>query len=89
MTNYYLHVPVYLYHFLLCLLSSNNVTFIFYFLLNIESETLLRAISKVDDVDYNLLENNCEHFAVWCKTGQMKSFQVRRGLSWLWHLYRL
>lgn len=25
---------------------------------------------------YNLITNNCEHFAVWCKTGKMKSFQV-------------
>ncbi len=42
-----------------------------------EPETILRAVSKVDDMDYNIFENNCEHFAVWCKTGKMKSFQVR------------
>ena len=43
----------------------------------VEPETLLKAISKVDDMDYHILDNNCEHFAVWCKTGRMKSFQVR------------
>lgn len=42
-----------------------------------EPETILKAISKVDDMDYHVLDNNCEHFAVWCKTGNMKSFQVR------------
>jgi hypothetical protein len=27
--------------------------------------------------DYDLLHNNCEHFAVWCKTGRPESSQVR------------
>lgn len=27
--------------------------------------------------EYNLFENNCEHFAVWCKTGIQDSSQVR------------
>lgn len=35
-----------------------------------------RAISRVGEADYHLLDNNCEHFAVWCKTGQPGSTQV-------------
>ena len=49
----------------------------------VEPETLLKAISKVDDMDYHILDNNCEHFAVWCKTGRMKSFQVRTTIEHL------
>jgi Lecithin retinol acyltransferase len=29
-----------------------------------------RAESRLGESEYNLLFNNCEHFAVWCKTGQ-------------------
>lgn len=35
-----------------------------------------RALSRVGEADYHLLDNNCEHFAVWCKTGQRCSTQV-------------
>ena len=27
---------------------------------------------------YNLVTNNCEHFAMWCKTGEAFSGQVMR-----------
>ena len=39
-------------------------------------ETVERARSRIGEHGYNLLLNNCEHFAVWCKTGVEKSEQV-------------
>ena len=35
-----------------------------------------RAINRLGENKYNLLFNNCEHFATWCKTGIAKSQQV-------------
>ena len=35
-----------------------------------------RGRSRLGEVRYNLLDNNCEHFARWCKTGVGKSEQV-------------
>ena len=40
------------------------------------AETVKRARSRIGEHGYNLLLNNCEHFAVWCKTGVEKSDQV-------------
>ena len=45
-------------------------------------ETVARAKSVIGanehsfQRDYDLLFNNCEHFAVWCKTGLRRSYQV-------------
>ena len=39
-------------------------------------ETVQRARSKLGKKGYNLLLNNCEHFAFWCKTGIAQSAQV-------------
>lgn len=39
-----------------------------------------RAKSKLGEQDYNLLFNNCEHFANWCKTGNSHSRQVKEFL---------
>jgi hypothetical protein len=36
-----------------------------------------RAKSKLGSKDYNLVTNNCEHFATWCCTGRTASEQVR------------
>lgn len=36
-----------------------------------------RAASRLGENNYNLLFNNCEHFANWCKTGFSDSRQVR------------
>lgn len=44
-------------------------------------ETVQRALSRVGEKDYNLVFNNCEHFALWCKTGVSESFQVRMALQ--------
>lgn len=41
-------------------------------------ETLKRARSRIGERNYNLLTNNCEHFAVWCRTGLSDSRQVRQ-----------
>lgn len=40
-------------------------------------ETIARARSKIGETKYGLLTNNCEHFAMWCKTGIKESFQVQ------------
>ncbi len=42
------------------------------------SETIARAESRLGETAYNLVTNNCEHFALWCKTGLSTSFQVKR-----------
>lgn len=36
-----------------------------------------RAKSRLNETAYNILANNCEHFARWCKTGKHESVQVR------------
>ncbi len=50
-------------------------------------ETLERAKSVMHgnrygfNKHYDLVSNNCEHFAIWCKTGQIRSYQVNRFIS--------
>lgn len=36
-----------------------------------------RAESRIGEKEYNLIANNCEHFANWCKTGMSHSQQVK------------
>ena len=50
-------------------------------------ETVNRAISRVGEDKYNLLFNNCEHFAIWCKTGVSESYQVKRVINTLIELH--
>ena len=38
--------------------------------------TVLRAQRLLNQTKYNLVEQNCEHFSIWCKTGSTKSSQV-------------
>ncbi|MBD1935352.1 MULTISPECIES: lecithin retinol acyltransferase family protein [Cyanophyceae] len=38
-----------------------------------------RAKSKLKEEKYDLFDNNCEHFATWCKTGKKESEQVHRA----------
>lgn len=38
-----------------------------------------RAKSKVGQSRYNLLTNNCEHFARWCVEGEPRSPQVKQA----------
>lgn len=35
-----------------------------------------RALSQISLTNYNLLGENCEHLAVWAKSGELRSFQV-------------
>ena len=42
-----------------------------------EVETVIeRSTSRIDEVGYDVFGNNCEHFAVWCKTGKHESTQI-------------
>lgn len=44
-------------------------------------ETIERARSQIGKHDYNLVFNNCEHFALWCKTGIHESKQIDQLLD--------
>lgn len=44
-------------------------------------ETVARAKSKLGEEEYALPFNNCEHFAIWCKTGVHESHQVNLWIS--------
>ena len=39
-----------------------------------------RAESRIGEQEYNLIANNCEHFAHWCKTGISHSKQLNNYL---------
>lgn len=41
-------------------------------------ETIRRAKERLGEEKYNLVTNNCEHFAMWCKTGESVSSQVKQ-----------
>lgn len=41
-------------------------------------ETVNRAKQYIGEQGYNLLVKNCEHFAIWCKTGLKYSYQIDR-----------
>ncbi|XP_068726964.1 uncharacterized protein [Montipora capricornis] len=40
-------------------------------------EVVSRARSRLGEREYHLLKNNCEHFAMWCKTGRSLSEQAK------------
>ncbi|MBV4420540.1 lecithin retinol acyltransferase family protein [Clostridium tyrobutyricum] len=40
------------------------------------NQTVKRARSRLGEQSYDLLQNNCEHFSVWTKTGNAKSYQI-------------
>lgn len=44
-------------------------------------ETIRRAKSRLGETKYNLMMNNCEHYAIWCKTGLHESGQVDAVLA--------
>lgn len=46
-------------------------------------ETVQRAESRLGERKYNLATNNCEHFAIWCKTGVSESSQVDEIMTML------
>lgn len=40
-------------------------------------ETVVRrARNRLGESVYNVVDNNCEHFAIWCKTGRHHSTQI-------------
>lgn len=44
-------------------------------------ETIARARSRLGENEYSLLFNNCEHYAIWCKTGIHESRQIENLLK--------
>ena len=42
-------------------------------------ETVRRARTRLGEKEYNFVTKNCEHFALWCKTGVEESTQVTKG----------
>lgn len=44
--------------------------------LNTNEETIQNAKKCLGQKEYNLVVNNCEHFAIWVKTGVHQSHQV-------------
>lgn len=46
-------------------------------------DTIARALSRLGESQYNLVTNNCEHFAIWCKTGMGQSYQVKNVINLL------
>lgn len=50
-------------------------------------ETVARARSRLGESKYSLLSNNCEHFAIWCKTGISESHQVNAYLRMMRDLF--
>jgi len=51
-------------------------------------ETVNRARSCIGMGEYNLIFHNCEHFAVWCKTGIEKSEQIDEMIDMLIEIAR-
>lgn len=54
--------------------------------LNARNRAMLGLMGIVKFQNYNLVTNNCEHFAKWCKTGKHKSKQVYKAIgtiAWL------
>ena len=45
------------------------------------SVIIRRAMSRLGEQSYNLLFNNCEHFANWCTTGRHRSNQMENWLK--------
>lgn len=43
-------------------------------------EVVSRARSCLGQSGYDLFSRNCEHFATWCKTGALRSDQVRTAV---------
>lgn len=46
-------------------------------------ETIERARSRIGEAEYNVAFKNCEHFAMWCKTGVEESSQVKNIMNFL------
>ncbi len=51
-------------------------------------ETVERARERMGEDKYSLPFNNCEHFAIWCKTGVKESHQVNEWITQLFDFSR-
>ena len=47
-----------------------------------EQETIKRATLRLGERNYSIMNNNCESFAFWCKTGNTLSHQVIKAKSY-------
>lgn len=45
------------------------------------AEVVYRAKQRIGENNYNLIFNNCEHFACWCITGKKQSKQVESVMT--------
>ena len=45
------------------------------------AEIIARAFIRLGERSYSLLNNNCEHFATWCRLGDPRSMQVEDGVD--------
>lgn len=52
----------------------------------IADNVIQRAVSKLGERKYNIIFNNCEHFATWCITGVSYSQQVKNFIPLLNHI---
>ncbi len=59
--------------------TKNQTVYVKHYPLSFVSDVVVhRAESRLGEIArYNLLFNNCEHFATWCKTGYPHSQQVK------------
>ncbi|XP_078347972.1 uncharacterized protein LOC144633075 [Oculina patagonica] len=48
-------------------------------------KVIRRAESKLGEGNYDPVTNNCEHFAMWCKTGNSSSDQVNKAKGMVVH----
>ena len=48
----------------------------------------LRALRLLGLREYDLVRNNCEHFATFCKTGTARSSQIEKSISNVWKYSR-
>ena len=46
-------------------------------------DAMARARSRIGEEEYNMLTNNCESFATWCKIGRNESPQAEKGAALL------
>ena len=61
--------------------SKRNIVYVVEYSLDfcfVPTVVVERAESRLGEKKYNLLFNNCEHFANWCKTGIADSKQIRK-----------
>ncbi|MCL2923250.1 MAG: lecithin retinol acyltransferase family protein [Trichodesmium sp. MAG_R04] len=52
----------------------------------IADTVIQRAVSRLGERKYNIIFNNCEHFATWCITGVSYSQQVKNFIPLLNHI---